>query len=301
MRTAILISIFPACLSATAFANLTVMKERKLFPVALIALAGILCFTGCHSINPNVTKERGVYTTVAMEGENLDMPGSGYISYKTFARGQTPAAVVVGYGYWDNGENHPQAFDLEVVEIATGTVILTLSGEVFADKVAVTDLPIRKSGDYQLKLIMNGSVYDTWDFTVNREVPATAATTTSQPPVYAKGDFSTSIEGLGIDAFDQYVNAMLQALNNAVQEEYAKANQDDFAQVSPGHVVIQFDLSETGQVSSSKIIENTLGSVLGQFFLRALQDGSPYQPWPAAARAAIGASTRSVKVTFYYD
>jgi hypothetical protein len=40
---------------------------------------------------------------------------------------------------------------------------------------------------------------------------------------------------------------------------------------------------------------------LGQFFLRALQSGSPYKDWPAAARTALGAGSRSTKVTFYYD
>jgi len=160
----------------------------------------------------------------------------------------------------------------------------------------------RKSGDYQLKLIINDSVYDTWDFTVNREVPAIAASAAVPPSVYAKGNFSTSIEGLETtDAFNQYDDYLLQAFNDAVQKEYANVSHDDFAQVPPGRVIVQFDLSENGQFSSPKIIENTLNETLGQFVLRALQNGSPYKAWPAAARAAIGTGSRSVKVTFYYD
>ena len=164
------------------------------------------------------------------------------------------------------------------------------------------NLPIRKSGDYRLKLIINDSVYDTWDFTVNREIPADAASATAPPPVYAKGNFSTSIEGPeNTDAFNQYDDSLMQAFNEAVLKEYANASHDSFAQIPPGHVVVQFELSETGLVSSQKIIENTLNETLGQFFLHALQNGSPYKAWPAAARAAIGTGSRVVKVTFYYD
>ena len=278
------------------------MKRWNYFLVALLALAGIFGLVGCSTPNSNVIKERGVYTTMAMEGQNLELPASGYTSCKTFGPGQTPAAVVVGYGYWDGANNRPQAFNLEVVEVTSGTVILNRSGNALAGKAEYINLPIRKSGDYQLKLIINDSVADTWDFRVNREVPADAVSATAQPPVYAKGNFSTSIEGLATtDAFNQYDDSLLQALNDAVQKEYANANHDDFAQIPPGHVVVQFDLSETGQISSPKIIENTLNDALGQFYLRTLQNGSPYKAWHAAARAAIGTGSRTVKVTFFYD
>ena len=257
-------------------ANFAMMKGWKIFRVALMAWVAISDLVGCSTTNSNVIKERGVYTTMAMEGQNLDLPASGYTSCKTFGPGQTPAAVVVGYGYWDGTYNRPQAFNLEVVEVTSGTVILNRSGNALAGKAEYINLPIRKSGDYQLKLIINDSVADTWDFRVNREVPADAVSATAQPPVYAKGNFSTSIEGLETtDAFNQYDDSLLQVFNDAVQKEYVNANHDDFAQVSPGHVVVQFDLSETGQVSSPKIIESTLNEALGQFFLHALQNGSP--------------------------
>jgi hypothetical protein len=278
------------------------MKRWKYSPVVLLALAVIFSFGGCSTTSPNVIKERGVYTTMAMEGQNLDLPASGYTSCKTFGPGQTPAAVVVGYGYWDGTYNRPQAFNLEVVEVTSGTVIINRSGNALAGKVEYINLPIRKSGDYRLKLIINDSVYDTWDFTVNREVPADAASATIQPPVYAKGNYSTSIKGLETtDAFNQYDDSLLQAFNDAIQKECANVNHDIFAQVPPGRVIVQFDLSENGQVGSSKIIENTLNETLGQFVLRVLQNGAPYKPWPAAARAAIGTGSRSMTVIFYYD
>jgi hypothetical protein len=235
-----------------------------------------------------------------MEGENPDLPASGYTSYKFFGPSQTPAAVVVGYGFYDGpNNNRSQEFDLEVVEVASGTVILNSSGSAFAGKAAVINLPIRKSGNYRLKLIINNSVYDTWDFTVNREVPADVASTATQPPAYAKGIFSTRIEEIP-DAFSQYDDYLLQALNDAVEKQMASVNHDDFAQIQPGNVLIQFDLSEPGRVSSPKIIQNSLGDALGDFFLHALQSGSPYKAWPDATRAAIGTNSLTIKVSFNY-
>ncbi|MDR3456410.1 MAG: energy transducer TonB [Verrucomicrobiae bacterium] len=271
------------------------MKKRKYFGIALLALAGIWGFTGCGTTGSSVSKDWGVYTTAAMKGQNLDLPASGYTSSKTFGPGQTPAAVVVGYGYWDGAYNHPQEFNLEVVEAGSATVILNLNGSVFAGKAAVLNLPIRKSGSYKLKLVVNGSVYDTWDFTVTREAAATTA-----PVVYAKGEFSASINGIP-EAFTGYDEYLLTALNEAVQKEGEHISRDEFAQMPPGQVVVQFDLGETGQAGSAKILQNTLNETLGQFFLRAVQGGSPYKAWPANVRAAFGAGSRSVTVTFFYE
>jgi len=274
------------------------MKGQKKITVTLIVLVSFLGLVGCATNDASVTKERGVYTTVALTGQNLDMPGSGYTSCKSFSPGQTPAAVVVGYGYMDGGNNHPQPFILNLVEAASGSVIHSMNGNAFAGKATVFDLPIRKSGDYRLNLIINGSVYDGWDFTVSRETSGGTASTS--PSAYAKGIFSAAIEGIP-DAFIQYDDYFLQALNDAVGKEYASGNNAGFAQLPAGQVVIQFDLNELGQVSSPKIIGNTLNESLGTFYLRALQNGSPYKAWPASVRAAFGSNSRSVKVTFLYD
>ena len=80
------------------------------------------------------------------------------------------------------------------------------------------------------------------------------------------------------------------------------AGHDDFIQISSGHVVKQFDLSAAGAAIAAKIIEATrFRRSFGRFYLRVLQNGAPYKAWPAEARAAIGADTRTMKVTFYYD
>jgi hypothetical protein len=261
---------------------------------------GVFGGAGCGTTGSNVSKDRGVYTTLAMEGQNLDLPAGGYMSWKTFGPGQTPAAVVVGYGFWDGTYNHPQDFNLEVVEAASGSVIMNLNGSIFAGKASWFNLPIRKGGDYRLKLIINGSVYDTWDFTVNREESAGGTPTTAAPPVYAKGNFSASIVGTP-DAFGTYDEYLLQAVLDGVGKEQGNTSRDVFAQMPAGQVTVQFDLSETGGAASPEIVQNTLTEALGQFCGRAVLAGAPYKAWPADVRSAYGGGTRRVKVTFYFE
>ena len=280
----------------------------KGIPGVLLVLAGLGAFAGCNTtgggdgeVGAGPIKDRGVYTTLAMPGHSFDMPGAGYVSHNTFGPDQKPAAVVVGYGSWISGNNQAEHFDLELAEMATGAVVFKSSGDAYAGRAEVCDLPIRKSGDYQLKLIMNGSVADTWSFSVTRDVAASTLSATGQPPVYAQGNFGASIEAATTtDAFMQYDDTLMQYIMNNVEREYLKADHDDFAQIPPGKVGVRFDLSQTGQVSSLQIMRNDLTDALGQFFLRAVQDGAPYPAWPADARAAFGSGTRSVNITFSY-
>jgi len=262
--------------------------------LALAALAALYGLSGCAGTGTNTTKDRGVYTTLVMEGHNLDMPGSGYIICKNFAPGQAPAAVIVGYGYWDGAVNHPEQFELQLIETATGATLLDSSGFEYANKAAVLNLPIRKTGNYQLKLLVNNSVADTWDFSVDRGTPADTASN-APPPVYAKGIFSCSLEQKGGAEFADYDNYFLSAVNNAVQKSAGKTDGAIFSQVPAGKVVVTFRLDNTGNVSSPQIVESTLNVALAQFFLQALQDGAPYKPWPADQH------TREMKLTFYYD
>jgi hypothetical protein len=276
------------------------MKTWKLFQVSLLVFGTIIGCAGCAAVGQTEIT-RGVYTTVAMEGRFLDLPGSQYTGCKVFGPGQTPAAVVVGYGYWDGHFNHPQPFDLELIEAASGKVIFTQSGNSLADRAAVVQLPIRKSGDYKLKLIIKNSVYDTWDFTVKREATGGDAADMAKPTAYATGAFGVDLKAANMDdIFSQYDESLIQSIMAALQEESRKSNRDIFAQVLPGQIVVRFDLLETGTIASQKIVSNTLTDALGQFFLRALNKAAPFPAWPANARSASGTGTRAVELTFHY-
>jgi len=293
-----------------AIPRLERLKKFYLNAPGGVFLSCLLVLTGCSALlndggmasgGSGAIKARGVYTTLAMPGQHLDLPASAYLSYRTFAPGQTPAAVVVGYGENDTHVNYGQAYELRLVESASGTVLQTFNSQAYGDMADVVDLPIRKSGKYQLQLAIGGSVADTWDFTVLREAVADAGS--DRPPsAYARGDFSVGLTDFqDTDAFKDYDDALLWALNVAIPKELAAANRDDFAQIAPGHVVIQFDLHASGQVTAPEVVENTLPDTLGKFFLRVLQRGAPYQAWPADARAALASDTRAMKITFYYN
>ncbi|MBI1842792.1 MAG: hypothetical protein HYR88_18290 [Verrucomicrobia bacterium] len=144
------------------------MRIHRLRDGGLVITALVLALTGCGTSNPDVgaSKFRGVYTTVALEDHELDMPASGYAPCKDFGPHQRPAAVVVGYGIATGGAYYAQGFDLELVEIDSARTLLRRHGESLPGKAAMLELPIQKDGGYRLKLIIKGAVYDTWDFTV---------------------------------------------------------------------------------------------------------------------------------------
>ncbi len=150
----------------------------RLSPLALFALAGLFGFAGCRAARPVVAKERGVYTTRAMGGQDLDMPASGYRSCKTFGPGQTPAAVVAGYGLWNGNENFPQSFTMQLIEARTRRLLFARDSVLTEGKLAVMPLAIHQAGDYKLKLLINGFVQDTWDFTVKGNSAAGGSTNT---------------------------------------------------------------------------------------------------------------------------
>jgi hypothetical protein len=277
------------------------MKKLRPFLPGVVMAAFLLLTDGCASTDPNTVKTRGVYTTLAVEGQSLDLPYSQYVTCKSFGPGQTPAAVVTGYGDFSNGQNQPQPFTLQLLEAGSGAVLFSKESEVYYGRVATLPLSIRKSGGYKLKLFINNAESDSWDFTVWRDDSGTADSNAT-PAAYAKGIFSASLElENDLDAFHQYEDTLSQLFLNAVQRESGSADQKIFAQVTPGDVVIEFTLHDDGRVESPTLIGNSLSGELGQFFLQALIHGSPYKPWPAEARQALGRNSIKIKATFSYN
>ena len=233
------------------------------------------------------------------------MPDTGYRVCRMFDHGIMPAAVVTGYGTFDGTYYHPQAFTLQVVEAATGTVVMTRNGEAYHGKSVVYDLPIQKSGNYRLKLIMRDSVYDTWDFTVNASDAAddsAAGNATNGTPGKKQWRFHFRIDRTpSNDTFAEYDKPFINDLGDATLVEANNSDPKIFSQAPAGKVVIQFNLDPKGLVHSAVIIKSTLDRDQGTFFLRALERGAPYRPWPEGARRALGSGTRSMVVTFYWE
>src|ERR1700761_9381965 len=107
------------------------MKHIALCLLALILL--VIAGTGCQSPQAStpgltsISKSQGVYTTLAITNEDLDFSGSGYFQKSSFGPNETPAAVIIGYGEYNN----PRQLSLDLVESATGRVLL--SKDVYAN------------------------------------------------------------------------------------------------------------------------------------------------------------------------
>lgn len=275
----------------------------------LMFYAGFICLLGmcgCDTVGTDPgsgsVKTRGVYTTLALQGHSLDMPDTAYLSHTAFGQGQAAAAVVVGYGSFNNGLNQPEAFELELTEAQSGRVVLRTQGGIYAGRAAIQRLPIRKSGDYRLKLLINHTLADTWNFSVTRAPVAEHPAPAGHPSEYAQGAFGISLDPVSVSGpFSEYDRQLIQAILSSVQRQARKEDPDIFAQVEPGQVTARVVQKESGALSEAVIVDNTLTEELGQFFLRALQGRSTYGAWPAAAREVNPSAERTISVIFRYD
>ena len=108
-----------------------------------------------------------------------------------------------------------------------------------------------------------------------------------------------SIASLDVAAspFGDYDRDMI----SAVQEHwYALLDEHGFAGAQTGKVTLRFHLNNTGSVSDMKLMENTVDLTLALLCQSAIQDPSPFAPWPTEMRREIGAKYREVTFTFYY-
>ncbi len=97
--------------------------------------------------------------------------------------------------------------------------------------------------------------------------------------------------------YGEYDDAMIQAIQD---RWYGLLDQRDYASDSRGRVVLQFVLHFDGRVSDMNIAENTAGEVLGLICRKAVEDNSPFAPWPSDMRRMLG-ETRHIQFTFYYN
>ena len=64
--------------------------------------------------------------------------------------------------------------------------------------------------------------------------------------------------------------------------------------------MLQFSLLYDGRITDMTVAENTVGDVLGFVCEKAVQDPSPFAPWPSDMRRMLG-DVRHVQFTFYYN
>jgi hypothetical protein len=68
-----------------------------------------------------------------------------------------------------------------------------------------------------------------------------------------------------------------------------------------GKVALEFHLHADGRITDIKVIENTVGQILGLTAQRAILNAAPYESWSATMRHQVKAEYRVMEFNFYYD
>ena len=282
---------------------------RRLFRFKHFALAWLLIacgITGCQTGENTTagfsgnTKTQGVYTTIAIPDLGLDLPATGYMEKSSFGPGETPAAVIVGYG----DETQPQSVSLNLTEGGTGRSLLSQDLYAIYGKATLLPLAIRLSGNYELRLTSGGTALDSFQFTVSRTNRSGALQIDNSNPgqPYAVGNFFVALApGDLLDFFAKYNDQLIYSMLNAVTQEAGSTNRDLFAQRFPGKVVIHCRQDFHGNVTGTRTLENTLDDDCARVFQNALQGRSPYDPWPEDAHRKLGSDSRDLTVTINFD
>ncbi len=67
-----------------------------------------------------------------------------------------------------------------------------------------------------------------------------------------------------------------------------------------GKVVIDFKCRSDGTVDDMKVIDSDVGALYVVFCQKAIEDVSPFRPWPQDLKDKVSPGIRNVRFTFYY-
>ena len=66
-------------------------------------------------------------------------------------------------------------------------------------------------------------------------------------------------------------------------------------------VRLEFRLNFDGRVTDMRVIESTVDDMFSYLCQRAVTEPAPFERWPSDMRRLIGADSRVVQFTFFYD
>ena len=98
-------------------------------------------------------------------------------------------------------------------------------------------------------------------------------------------------------AFGDYDLAIVRAVT---QRWYDLLDSQRFAEDRTGKVIVYFKLKPDGSISEMKILENTVGELLGYVCEAAVHEVAPFGKWPTDMQRMINANYREISFTFYY-
>jgi hypothetical protein len=107
-------------------------------------------------------------------------------------------------------------------------------------------------------------------------------------------DLSSSMDVKGTPLGD-YVAGLVEAVKQRWFQEL-----DQVSATTPGKVTVRFRLHANGQVSEAKVEQTEVGELLSLICQKAVQDPSPYRPWPKELRLEMNSEYKDFSFTFRY-
>ena len=84
------------------------------------------------------------------------------------------------------------------------------------------------------------------------------------------------------------------------QHWYDLLDEHNYAMDRTGKVVLQFHLNYDGRITDMKVVDCTVGDVLGLLCQKAVLDPAPFEKWPGEMRLMVDKDYREIQFTFYY-
>ena len=97
--------------------------------------------------------------------------------------------------------------------------------------------------------------------------------------------------------FGAYDAALVEAVT---QRWYDLLDSQQFAMDRTGKVTLRFHLNYDGTITDMKVVQNTVGDLLGYVCQKAVGDPAPFARWPGDMRRMVGENYREITFTFYY-
>jgi hypothetical protein len=97
--------------------------------------------------------------------------------------------------------------------------------------------------------------------------------------------------------FGAYDAAFIEAVT---QRWYDLLDSQQFARDRNGKVILRFHLNYDGAIADMKVLQNTVGDVLGYVCQKAVTDPAPFAAWPSDMRRMVNENYREITFTFYY-
>jgi hypothetical protein len=107
----------------------------------------------------------------------------------------------------------------------------------------------------------------------------------------------TSLDAKGT-LFGQYDEDLIEAVQSRWYDLLRNVSFDGYRR---GLVRVEFHLYYDGRVTDMKVLDNSVGEMLGLLCQKAVLDPAPFEKWPREMRLMVDKDYRQLRFTFYYN